>query len=68
MKDYANLSGNSGVMQYDAEDEYVIVMFTSGNFIGYNYDDYGKQTVDKIKELAEQGFGLNRFLNTLKQI
>lgn len=60
MKKYANLSGKSGVSEYDdTNPELIIVRFKTGEEYGYPKDG-------KMSELAEKGEGLNTYINEEK--
>ena len=63
MEPYANLSGRSGVFQYEIGKEWIMIMFDKGEIRTYNYDEYGEDDVEEMKQLAKSGEGLNRFLN-----
>lgn len=65
MYKYQNLTGRSNVQSYEISDDSIHVVFKSGamrNYL-YNYIRPGKAVVDKMKKLAEQGFGLNSYIS-----
>lgn len=66
MPAYKNLSGKSNIEAYEITDNSITVQFKSGRYRNYLYDSNrpGKQIVDKMKELANQGYGLNSFIVT----
>lgn len=64
MTPYANLSGNSGIYGYEKGDNYIIILFDSGQSYKYSYISVGQEMVDEMKTLAEQGQGLHNFINT----
>lgn len=66
MSPYKNLSGKSNIESYEITDNSITVKFKSGRYRNYLYDSYrpGKKIVDTMKELANQGRGLNSFIVT----
>lgn len=65
MKSYLNQSGNSGVEAYEIGADYIMVIFSTGkvrNYL-YTYNSAGKENVEMMKQLAENGFGLNSFIS-----
>ncbi len=65
MKKYLNISGESGIEAYEIGTDYIIVKFNNGaicNYL-YTYNSTGKENVDKMKQLAEDGSGLNSFIS-----
>ncbi|BFM38214.1 hypothetical protein OLK001_01400 [Synechocystis sp. LKSZ1] len=66
MTPYRNLNGNSNVLEYEATDDSIHVVFKSGahrNYL-YNHVRPGKAMVDRMKALANQGHGLNSYIST----
>lgn len=63
MKRYMNLGGNSGVWAYDIGPDRIDVMFSSGRVYRYSYASAGRDNVEQLKILAENGSGLNSFIN-----
>ena len=62
---YKNLSGNSGVFQYEIGEDFIIVRFkTSARLYKYSYKKAGKENVEKMKALAKSGSGLNSFISS----
>jgi replicative superfamily II helicase len=66
MSPYKNLSGRSGVLSYDITGDSIVVVFRSGRFRNYLYNNQrpGEQVVNRMKQLAEQGYGLNSYIST----
>ena len=62
MKKYSNLSGNSSILGYKSYDDRIDVMFKDGKIYTYSYYKAGKGHVDKMKELASKGYGLNSYI------
>ena len=60
---YKNLSGDSGVIAYQPEPEHIAVMFKDGDVYTYSYSSAGKQHVEQMKTLAENGRGLATYIN-----
>jgi len=66
MTPYRNLNGDSNVISYEIMEDSIHVVFASGTNRNYLYDHSrpGKQMVDRMKELAAQGRGLNSYIST----
>ena len=66
MSMYLNKSGKSGIRKYDIGNDYIIVHFKSGNKRHYRYDysKPGQIHVEKMKQLALLGEGLNSYIST----
>lgn len=65
MKSYSNRSGKSGVEAYEIGENYIQVVFkdsTVRNYL-YTYNSTGKENIEKMKQLAESGLGLNSFIS-----
>lgn len=64
-KIYKNLGGDSGIEKYQIGTDYIKVEFGSGKQTVYTYDYNipGKDAVDYMKKLAEDGEGLNAYIN-----
>jgi len=63
MNRYKNLNGNSGVAFYEIGMEYIKVTFNHSNTIyTYSYLKAGKQHVENMKSLAENGRGLSAYI------
>jgi len=63
MEHYKNLSGDSGVKAYEIGDNYIKVKFKDDAIYLYNYQSAGRQHIEKMKELAIKGSGLNSYIN-----
>jgi hypothetical protein len=63
METYKNLSGTSGVMGYEIGVDSITVQFQDESVYVFNVDSAGKDNIEKMKELAVAGEGLNRFIN-----
>ena len=61
---YKNITGNSGVQAYEIGPNYITVKFTkTARTYTYSYSKAGKEYVETMKRLAENGAGLNSFIN-----
>jgi len=60
MKPYANRGGNSNVESYEIGNDFIAVKFKRTlKIYVYSYSTAGAQNVDRAKQLAENGSGLN---------
>ena len=68
MQPYANTNGDSGVTAYQLGDDYIKVKFRSGHWTlyTYTYASAGSSVVETMKNLAQQGHGLNSYISTHK--
>lgn len=66
MEPYKNLGGNSGVLAYQIGNDYIKVQFKEGRWTlyVYTYQSAGLAAVETMKNLAQQGHGLNSFIST----
>ena len=64
MKPYKNKSGNSGVVAYEAGDDFMIIQFATGAIYKYSDSITGKRNIRKMKTLAALGKGLSTFIAT----
>ncbi|WP_428660990.1 hypothetical protein [Runella sp.] len=62
MERYQNLSGESGIYAYEIDDKSIKVQFKDGTFYLYTYESAGESNIEKMKELAKAGRGLNGFV------
>lgn len=65
MFEYSDLSGQSGIAAYDYGKTYIKVRFKTGGIYLYSYESAGPGPVEYMKDLAERGYGLNGFINSL---
>ncbi|SDL53881.1 hypothetical protein SAMN05660337_3235 [Maridesulfovibrio ferrireducens] len=63
MTRYSNIGGNSGVAAYRYDSDSICVQFNSGATYSYTYASAGASNLEHMKDLAEQGHGLNSFIN-----
>lgn len=64
MEQYKNLAGNSGVVAYENGSDFIRVQFGDGGIYLYTYESAGARAIERMKQLATQGRGLNTFINT----
>jgi hypothetical protein len=62
MPNYANASSRSGVLAYEIGEDWIEVMFMSGENYRYTYEATGAEDVEAMKRLAESGKGLSTFI------
>ena len=63
MKPYKDKSGNSGVRYYDIGEDWIRVWFLNGDDYKYSERSAGKEHIDQMKILAEQGKGLAGYIS-----
>lgn len=63
MKPYANRLGNSGITAYEIGPDSIAVLFANGTVYVYTYGSTGREEVEQMKSLAEQGQGLSTFIS-----
>ena len=69
MESYANLSGESGVLNYMIGGDYIIVEFKPNKysdirFYKYTHASASQTAINQMKTLANQGSGLHTYINT----
>jgi hypothetical protein len=66
MTPYRNLSGSSNVVSFEITEDSIHVVFKSGTHRNYLYNHVrpGQAMVDRMKNLAAQGAGLNSYIST----
>ena len=65
MKYYKDVDNDSGVVRYDHGDDWIEVEFANGNtrFYRYTFASVGRSKIQRMKQLADAGEGLNAFIN-----
>ena len=63
MNIYQDLSRKSGIAGYKTGPDYITVYFDSGMVYTYSYASARAYHVGRMKVLADQGFGLNSYIN-----
>jgi len=64
MKAYRDFGGDSGVAGYETASDSITVQFKDGAVYLYTNSSAGTQNIQRMKILAENGNGLNSFINT----
>ncbi len=64
MERYKNLGGNSGVVAYEVGPDFIRVQFFDGAIYRYTYSSAGAANVERMKQFAGNGQGLNTLINT----
>lgn len=61
---YRNLGGDSAVVRYDCGSDWIEVEFKSGaqRFYRYTFTSAGRDHVEKMKVLANNGKGVNAYI------
>ena len=67
MTPYRNLNGSSNVIAYEVTKDSIQVAFKSGRHRNYLYNSVrpGSTMVEKMKQLAAQGHGLNSYISSI---
>ncbi|MBO6881879.1 hypothetical protein [Winogradskyella sp.] len=63
MARYRNLGGDSGVYSYEIGNNSIIVTFSTNASYEYTYESAGARHIENMKRLAQQGHGLNSYIN-----
>ena len=63
MNSYKDVNGDSGVIAYEHGEDFIKVQFKNGAVYHYDYASAGSTNIEKMKELAVAGDGLNAFIN-----
>jgi len=63
MKRYKNMSGNSGILAYEIDNNSITIQFRVGGIYLYNTRRPGGYLLEQMKSLAISGVGLNTFIN-----
>lgn len=66
METYSNNSGRSNVLRYLIASDYIVIQFSGGRdtFYKYTYASAGVSAIETMKQLAEQGSGLNSYVSS----
>lgn len=62
MERYENRSGRSNVNSFEIDNDSIKVAFKDGSVYLYNYASTGVLDVERMKQLAVSGSGLNGFI------
>jgi hypothetical protein len=63
VKRYQNKSGNSGVIAYETGKTFIRIQFVEGARYTYSYKSAGKEHIEQMKQLAEEGKGLSGYIS-----
>ena len=63
MKEYKNLSGESGILAYEIGNDFIRIKFQDEEVYLYNVASTGEDHISKMQELAKKGRGLNTYIN-----
>ena len=63
MTRYSNRSEDSGISRYEIQGDGIIIQFSTGAKYLYTNVSAGNTNIEKMKELAIIGEGLNSFIN-----
>jgi hypothetical protein len=61
---YKNLSGDSGVVQYQLSEGTILVQFSDGSLYEYTNESAGGNAIAAMHRLAVAGRGLSSFIST----
>ena len=62
MTRYKNLNGNSSVRYFEYGDDYITILFNSGDYYLYTANSVGWGNLEEMIELVEQGYGLGGYI------
>lgn len=63
MVSYKDINGDSGVLGFEISDDRIVVEFKGGSQYLYSYASTGQIHIEKMKVLAQNGDGLNSYIN-----
>ena len=63
MKPYGNLSGDSGITDYEIGPDFIRVRFKSQETYTYDYRKPGPGAVERMKTFATSGRGLSTYIS-----
>ena len=63
MQPYLDLDGDSGVKAYETGSDFIRVKFKDGSVYLYTYASAGRRNIERMKQLASSGEGLNAYIN-----
>ena len=67
MREYKDLTGNSGVIGYEIFENTIDVQFTNGKIYTYEKRNIGEVNFAVMKALAEAGAGLCGFISKMRR-
>ena len=63
MERYRNRGGDSGIVAYELGSDSITVKFSDGSVYLYTNQSAGSANIERMKQLAVSGEGLNSFIN-----
>ncbi len=63
MQKYGNAEGRSGIKGYEVGHHEIILKFADGDVYRYTYQSAGKEVVEYMIKLAQEGKGLNTYVS-----
>jgi hypothetical protein len=65
MQRYKNLNGSSNILNFEIRLPSIVIEFDTENyrFYEYSYHRPGQYEVERMKELALRGYGLNEYIS-----
>jgi len=63
MQRYSDIDRDSGVVAYENGTDYIRVQFSDGSIYVYTYSSAGSHHIERMKQLATRGDGLNGYIN-----
>lgn len=63
MTKYKDINGDSGVAKYEIGADRLTIEFKGGSQYLYTYASAGETHIEKMKRLAQNGDGLNSYIN-----
>ena len=63
VKRYKRLHGESGVVAFESGKNFIRVKFTDGEVYTYTHKSAGKDAIDAMKKLADEGRGLSSYIS-----
>lgn len=68
MKNYKNTGRDSGITAYEYDENHILVRFHDGMLYEYRKQDIGELSFEEMCRLAENGEGLNSYINRNRHI
>jgi hypothetical protein len=68
MQPYLNLSGDSGIVEFKTQPDFIIVRFHNGNLYVYMSERVGRHHVERMKRLAVTGKGLSAYISQNRDV
>ncbi len=60
---YKNLNGNSSVRYFEYGEDYITILFNSGDYYLYTINSVGWENLEAMIWHAKQGYGLSGYIN-----